>query len=80
MVGDGNLINIWTDPWVPYIDGFKVWPVDLNVELPVMVYELIDQSTRSWNQIMLNIFFNEEARKAILQIDIPLVEERDQLC
>lgn len=65
-MGDGNSINIWTDPWVPYIEGFKVWPKDFDIDLPVWVSELINQETREWDQSVLELCFDEETRKAII--------------
>lgn len=60
VIGNGRAINIWKDPWVPYVEGFKVWPKDFNVDLPVWVHELIDQQSRRWDQNMLDKCFDDE--------------------
>lgn len=58
--GDGKSVNIWTDPWVPNLDGYKVWHNDDVDDLPSMVFELIDQDSKTWNHILLNCLFDNQ--------------------
>lgn len=46
MLGDGMSINVWTDPWVPWIDNFKPYPrVEEYKQIAIKASNLIDQPT-----------------------------------
>lgn len=73
IVGNGKSINIWTDPWVPYIPGFKVRPKNsdvINIS-PFCVDELIDPVGKCWNLEVLKMLFNDDVINEILLIEIP---------
>lgn len=54
LLGDDKSINVWVDPWVPWIEGFKL---KLRIEeynhLPIKAHHLFYHSTKSWNRSMV---------------------------
>jgi hypothetical protein len=45
----GNSINIWKDPWVPWLEDFKPKPKDDSIQFnPQIVSSLIDQNAHKW--------------------------------
>ena len=43
LIGDGMSINVWQDPWVPWIDGFRPKPkTQDDPRNPLMVSHLMD--------------------------------------
>lgn len=47
-VGNGRDIDIWKDPWVPSIEGFKLVPISQDPPLIHKVSQLIDTTSREW--------------------------------
>jgi hypothetical protein len=71
VVGDGKSINIWMDPWIPWIEGYKPKPKDDSVEQnPMVIESLINSSTREWKQERLQKLFNQESMEGINKIII----------
>ena len=69
LLRDGKSINVWTDPWMPQIEGFKPQPkVEEYTQLPIEVYQLFDPSSKTWNANMVNEIFTPIATHAILTI------------
>ena len=80
MVGDGNSINIWKDPWVPWLEDFKPKPMDDSIQLnPQMVSSLIDQNAHKWKLEALEQLFDQESVEAISRIIIPIRQREDKL-
>uniref|UniRef100_A0A2N9EYL8 Reverse transcriptase domain-containing protein n=1 Tax=Fagus sylvatica TaxID=28930 RepID=A0A2N9EYL8_FAGSY len=80
MVGDGNSINIWKDPWVPWLEDFKPKPKDDSIQLnPQMVSSLIDQNAHKWKLEALEQLFDQESVEAISRIIIPIRQREDKL-
>lgn len=51
LIGDGQSVNVWRDPWVSWIDDYMPRPRDDSISLdPLMVTSLIDSSTHCWKQ------------------------------
>lgn len=65
-VGDGNNINIWSNPWLPRGITRKVSSVRGN-HLVTKVAELIDPATNTWDTNLVYQTFNAEI---ILQIPV----------
>lgn len=56
-VGNGNLINIWEDRWLPDQNGFKVFSKKPNNCDIQKVSDLIDYTTLSWNTPLIHKLF-----------------------
>uniref|UniRef100_A0A2N9ENM7 Reverse transcriptase domain-containing protein n=1 Tax=Fagus sylvatica TaxID=28930 RepID=A0A2N9ENM7_FAGSY len=73
QVGDGKSINVWKDPWIPWLTGFKPKPKNQSISLnPLMVSSLINFNTKSWKTDQLIELFDEESILAIQKITIPI--------
>uniref|UniRef100_A0A2N9GPM4 Reverse transcriptase domain-containing protein n=1 Tax=Fagus sylvatica TaxID=28930 RepID=A0A2N9GPM4_FAGSY len=80
LVGDGTSIDVWTDPWVPWLPNFTPIPKTENLSLtPLLVSNLISWDLRAWNLTLLNELFETESVQAILKITIPASPRPDNL-
>ncbi|KAL0001790.1 hypothetical protein SO802_015571 [Lithocarpus litseifolius] len=80
LIGDGASINVWQDPWVPWIDGFRPKPkTQDDPRNPLMVSHLMDQETRVWKDNLIQNIFDAKSLKAILSILISLRPKPDKL-
>jgi hypothetical protein len=80
MVGNGENISVWKDPWVPYLEDFKSIPRDASSQVrPLMVSNLIDPQTRFWKQDVLGQLFTQSSIEAINKIVIPWRPRPDKL-
>ena len=80
LVGDGCSINVWMDPWIPWIEGFKPKPRDpLTPKNSMAVSSLINSSTREWRLDMLVDLFEFETVAAIQKIRLPFFSRLDKL-
>ena len=80
LVGDGFAINVWMDPWIPWIEGFKPRPRDpLNPKDTMSVSTLINSSTREWRLELLLDLFDMETVAAIQKIRLPFFSRPDKL-
>jgi hypothetical protein len=68
-VGDGTLIDIWSDPWIP--DGVTRRPITPRGNIVLTkVLELIDPVTGDWDKQLISEVFWEEDVNRILGIPI----------
>ena len=66
LVGNGASINVWVDPWIPWLVGFKPTPKDDSIQRNhLMVSNLISTKDHCWNLPMLNELFNSKSVEAI---------------
>ena len=73
LLGDDKSINVWVDPWVPWIEGFKLKPrIEEYNHLPIKAHHLFDRSTKSWGKSMVKEIFAPDDAQSILTIPIPL--------
>ena len=80
LLGDGKTINVWEDPWVPWIVGFKPRPrIDDYLQLPIKAHNLLDHTLQAWNEDIVREIFVAEAATAILSIPIPHSPRQDKL-
>ena len=80
LLGDGKSINVWDDPWVPWIKGFRPKPrIDDYLQLPIKVHHLLDHTSKAWDEDMVIEIFSSEAVQAILTIPIPNTPRQDRL-
>lgn len=81
LVGDGTSINIWNDPWVPWLQGFMPKPKSPAVSnLPTQVSSLINHDLHFWKPHIINEVFEPQSAKAILSIPIPITPRANKLC
>ena len=80
IIGDGESVDVWLDPWVPWIDGFIPSPKDESIlQSEMKVAQLIDQDLRTWKTTMVLDIFNPIFANAILSIPIPSRLSPDKL-
>ena len=79
IVGDGNSIDVWQDPWLKMNQGFKANLIDHNMPTPLKVASLIDSSNRSWISNKVNEIFTEEDAGFINSIHLSRSNSPDRL-
>lgn len=80
LIGGGASINIWQDPWVPWIQGFIPKPrIAPTAQTPLFVTQLIDHANYEWNIRLVHTTFEPESAQAILSIPLPARAKPDKL-
>lgn len=80
LVGDGQDIRVWDDPWIPSIPNFKPSPLSAPSESSSMlVKELIDEDTGRWDRCKVRRLCHLDSAEVIFQIKIPVEPRRDEL-
>jgi len=77
-VGDGRLINVWEDNWLPYQNGHKIWshkPPNCDI---MFVSDLIHHDIRCWNAPLINEIFLPFEAQQILQLPISFSQLQDE--
>ncbi|KAF3946921.1 hypothetical protein CMV_026869 [Castanea mollissima] len=78
LLGNGDSIRIWSDPWIPDLPGFIPSPkVDANPDLALVVSQLLSSDHSRWDIPKLNYFFEEPVVDLIMKIPIPLYQTED---
>jgi hypothetical protein len=79
-VGDGKSIDMWKDPWVPWLENFSPSPKDPNIPtVPMLVSNLIDPVNRIWNADLLRELVDTQSLQAIHKIVLPVATCQDKL-
>ena len=73
------MIDIWKDPWVPWLPNFIPLPRYDLTHRNLVVACLINQSTRYWNVALLEELFDDASVTTILKIPIPVNPRPDRL-
>ena len=67
-IGSGDKINIWFDPWLPYLSNPMIeTPMSAGLEKAI-VSSLISTETTNWDEDILNDIFNDRDNNLILKI------------
>ena len=59
LVGFGNTILVWEDPWLPNKSGFIPTPRSQVNNSYLVVSQLLNSSGLGWNDILLNELFED---------------------
>ena len=80
IIGDGKLVDVWLDLWVPWLNGFIPTPKDGSiVQSEMKVAQLIDFEQHTWRTSLVRNIFNPTSAQAILSIRIPSTPCPDKL-
>ena len=80
LIGDGASINVWLDPWVPWIQNFIPKPAQpAYAETPLMVSMLINGTSHQWKESIIRQIFEPSSAEAILSIPLAARHGLDKL-
>ena len=80
MIGDGKSIDVWLDPWVPWVQGYIPSPRNASTPLtPLTVAQLIHPKFHCWKALLIHELFTLLDAQAILSIPIPIRPRTDKL-
>ena len=80
IIGDGESVDVWLDPWVPWIKGFIPSSKDeSDTQSNMKVSQLIDHELHTWRTSMILDIFNPMSTQAILSIPILARPSPDKL-
>ena len=72
LIGDGESVDMWLDPWVPWVQNFIPSPkVESLVQSPMKVAHLINHELHTWKTSLVLDIFNTCSAQAILSIPLP---------
>jgi hypothetical protein len=78
-IGNGNLVKIWGDKWLPTPTTYKVQsPITILPEEAV-VRTLIDDESRGWKKALVNSVFSKEEADIIFSIPLSKYGNPDML-
>ncbi|KAL0000486.1 hypothetical protein SO802_014267 [Lithocarpus litseifolius] len=81
LIGDGTSIDVWQDPWVPWVHTFIPKPRDeSSPQPPLKVSQLINSDCHCWKAHLVHEIFDPPSAQAILSISIPSRPTADKLC
>uniref|UniRef100_A0A2N9FKX2 RNase H type-1 domain-containing protein n=1 Tax=Fagus sylvatica TaxID=28930 RepID=A0A2N9FKX2_FAGSY len=69
LVGSGESILVWEQPWIPDLPNFKPQPrVSSGIPQCLVVAQLLRQDKMGWDKDKLKMLFDEDSVSAILNI------------
>ena len=78
LVGNGNSIRTWIDPWIPDLPGFiPTLKVDANPDIALVVSQLLNPNS-SWDIPKLSMLFKEHVVELIQKMPIPSCPMEDR--
>jgi hypothetical protein len=79
LVGSGQNILVWRDPWIPDLNNFLPQPRDTYcTQQSMAVVDLMSQDKLGWDVGKLNVLFNEVIVQAIKNIPCWVVGQKDR--
>ena len=78
LIGDGSSVNIWTDPWVVWLQNFRPKP-RIQAFYPIMTSQIINSKLHVWKETLIKELFDPEDVPAILSIPLPHTPRADKL-
>lgn len=79
-IGNGFSTNIWSSPWIPDDNRFKVYTQrHPDAVFPLHVSDLVDPLTGSWNVQLLEEHFWPIDRECILSIHVGSIYSHDRV-
>ena len=73
-IGNGESVNIWTDPWIPH--GKTRRPATyIEAAVLTRVVDLLDPVSGSWDETLVKDTFSEFDAEAILKLRVNLDTE-----
>ena len=78
LVGNGESIRTWSDPWVPNLPSFIPSPkVGVNLDFSLIVSQLLNQDHNGWDIAKLWHFFEDLVVDIIMQVPLPSFPSAD---
>ncbi|KAF3973883.1 hypothetical protein CMV_002734 [Castanea mollissima] len=76
LVGDGNTVRIWEDPWIPDLPNFIPSPREgTNPEMTLTISQLVNQE--GWDLTKIRNTFDEATTQLIQKIPLSLLAPKD---
>lgn len=80
MIGDGKSVDVWLDPWVPWIQGFIPSPRTGSPSItPLPASQLINYEFHCWKAPLIHEIFSPQDARAILSTLIPIKPRPNKL-
>ena len=77
-IGSSSFVNIWHDPWIPFIPSFTP-PPPSSLPDHHLVSDLIIPETRQWNRALLHNLFDQDTASLIQKIHVPFSPIEDSI-
>ncbi len=79
LVGSGDSILVWNDPWIPGLPSFKPCPrLDHQPLQSLAVSQLMNRDRSGWNSNLLHSLFDDPTVQAILNIPQWMPNQNDK--
>ena len=79
LVGSGDSILVWNEPWIPGLPDFKLVPkASLDIIPCLTVAQLMNEAKSHWNQNILSSLFDQDTILAIQNIPRWRVNQQDR--
>jgi hypothetical protein len=79
LVGSGDSILVWNDPWISGLPSFKACPrLDHQPFQSLAVSQLMSRDRTGWNSNLLHSFFDDPTIQAILNIPQWMPNQNDK--